>query len=103
MSDSQNSDEAAEKAFLDPRNLMREAYAIDGIDIWQCRSIFLDWALGWPVDTDTRPLVERLLMVYGSDNRDHPMTQVLTAALEAPPQPKRRGGRKARNTNPYDD
>lgn len=86
----------AEKKEIDPRNLMREAYSIDGIDIYECRSIFLDWALGWPVDTDTRPYVERLLLVYGTDAPDHPMSQVLKASLVAAPAAKRRGGRKAR-------
>ena len=86
----------AEKAIADPRNLMREAFAIEGIDIWESRSIFLDWALGWPVDFDTRPHVEKLLLIYGADAPDHPMTQVLKASLETPPTPKRRGGRRAR-------
>lgn len=96
MTANMDSDLKAEKARLDPRNLMREAFTIEGIDIWECRSIFLDWALGWPVDTDTRPHVQRLLLIYGTDAPDHPMTQVLTAALVAPTEPKRRGGRKAR-------
>ncbi len=96
MTMNMDSDLRAEKALLDSRNLMREAFAIEGIDIWQCRSIFLDWALGWPVDTHTRPHVERLLVIYGADAPDHPMTQVLKAAMEAPKEPKRRGGRKAR-------
>ena len=86
----------AEKKEIDPRNLMREAYTIDGIDIYECRSIFLDWALGWPLDTDTRPYVERLLLVYGTDAPDHPMSQVLKASLVAAPTAKRRGGRKGR-------
>ena len=30
----------------DPRNLIREAYRIEGITLADCRSIFLDWALG---------------------------------------------------------
>lgn len=88
--------QAPDLASLDPRNLMREAYRIDGITIWDCRSIFLDWALGWPVDTDTRPKVELLLLHYGTDAPDHPMTQVLRAALETPPKAARRGGRKGR-------
>ena len=93
-------DPKAEKTRLDPRNLMREAYAIDGIDIWQCRSIFLDWALGWPVDTDMRPMVSGVLAIYGTDHPDHPMTQVLRAALDPAPTPRRRGGRSARSTDP---
>ncbi len=96
MTANMDTDLQAQKARLDPRNLMREAFTIEGIDIWECRSIFLDWALGWPVDTDTRPYVEQLLVIYGADAPDHPMTQVLTAALEVPKAPRRRGGRKSR-------
>ena len=29
----------------DPKGLVRESYAIEGITVGECRSIFLDWAL----------------------------------------------------------
>lgn len=81
---------------LDPKGLVREAYNIEGITLGQCRSIFLDWALGVHDDSQTRPQLEKLLLHYGADTPDHPMTAVLTAGLATPPAPKRRGGRKAR-------
>ena len=39
---------------IDPKALIRESYAIDGITIEECRSIFLDWALSIDVDSDTK-------------------------------------------------
>ena len=42
---------------------------------------------------------EKLLDKYGTDNPDHPMTGVLKDGLGEPPEPKRRGGRKARVGN----
>ena len=76
----------------DPKGLVREAHAIDGITEPECRSIFLDWALSLPPDAD--PLVEALLARYGAEG--HPMTGVLRAALAAPDVPRRRGGRAGR-------
>ena len=29
----------------DPKGLVRESYAIEGISEWECKSIFIDWAL----------------------------------------------------------
>jgi hypothetical protein len=79
----------------DPKGLIRESYRIDGITLGECRSIFMDWALSVPVDTETKPLLLHLLSTYGAE-ANHPMTGVLKAALEAPESPKRRGGRAAR-------
>ena len=81
---------------FDPRGLIREAYRIDGITAGECRSIFLDWALGLPADHDTRAEVEGLLTLYADQPREHPMTQTLIAALASPPAPRRRGGRGGR-------
>ncbi|ABV93516.1 conserved hypothetical protein [Dinoroseobacter shibae DFL 12 = DSM 16493] len=81
---------------LDPRNLIREAYRIEGITIWDCRSVFLDWALGAEKPADPRDEVAVLLAHYGAEAPDHPMTAVLRAAMDAPPEPARRGGRAAR-------
>ena len=38
----------------DPKGLVREAFAMEGIGAPECRSIFLDWALGVPVERDTK-------------------------------------------------
>lgn len=79
----------------DPKGLIREAYRIDGIGAPECRSIFLDWALGAPDDANAA--ITALLDAYGPENPDHPMTQVLRAALDAAPTPRRRGGRRGRS------
>jgi hypothetical protein len=79
---------------LDPKGLILESYRIDGITIGECRSIFLDWALGLPMGADTKEPIEQLLEIYGEVG--HPMTQVLTEGLAAAPNAKRRGGRAAR-------
>ncbi len=80
----------------DPKGLIREAYRIDGISSGECRTIFLDWALGVPDDLDTRDQVQGLLVRYADQPMDHPMTQTLLAALKDAPSPRRRGGRSAR-------
>jgi hypothetical protein len=80
---------------LDPKGLIRESYRIEGITIEECRSIFLDWALGVPGDIPPQDRIRALLGIYG-DNIDHPMTVVLTAGLKSAEAPRRRGGRKAR-------
>ncbi|MEM1374038.1 MAG: hypothetical protein AAGF78_06615 [Pseudomonadota bacterium] len=79
----------------DPKGLIRESYAIEGITAGECRSIFLDWALSVPVGADPKERVGFLLGVYG-EAADHPMTATLTAALEDSPTARRRGGRAAR-------
>jgi hypothetical protein len=86
----------ATKDPLDPRELILESYRIDGITDGECRSIFLDWAIGVPNGEDMKPLIKALLERYASDNPDHPMTQVLTDGLGSVGQTGRRGGRKAR-------
>ena len=79
---------------LDPKGLIREAYAIDGITAGECRSIFLDWALSVPQDADHPALIAGLLQRYGLAG--HPMTETLSAGLGTAGAPKRRGGRAGR-------
>ena len=81
---------------LDPRGLIRESYRIEGISTPECRSIFLDWALGAVAGADTKAAITALLAHYGDDFPDHPMTQVLREGLAEIAPSKRRGGRKAR-------
>jgi hypothetical protein len=78
----------------DPKGLVREAYAMDGITLPECRSILLDWALSLPLGADPRPAAEALLARYGAEG--HPMTLVLREARGAPDAPRRRGGRAGR-------
>ena len=80
----------------DPKGLIFEAYRIDGITGEECRSIFLDWALSLPVDSDNGALIQRLLKRHAGEPPDHPMTQVLTDGLTQISTPRRRGGWRSR-------
>jgi len=80
----------------DPKGLIRESYAIEGITLPECRSIFLDWALSLAAGTDAREAMRVHLAGYGPANPDHPMTAVLTEGLKPAAAPRRRGGRSAR-------
>lgn len=82
---------------LDPRGLIFEAYRIEGINASQCRSIFLDWALGVPIEADTAGLITSLLERYRPVAPDHPMTDVLEQGLQKmTAAPRRRGGWRSR-------
>ena len=85
-----------ELAEADPKGLVRESYRIEGITAGECRSIFVDWALSIPSGISMPDAVRTLIAEYGQGVTDHPMTGVLTEALTAPDQPRRRGGRAAR-------
>lgn len=76
---------------LDPRGLIREAYRIEGIGLGDCRSIFLDWALG-KKDGGDREAAAALLARYAPAHPDHPMTGVLREAADAPPPRRGRAG-----------
>lgn len=83
---------------IDKTGLIREAYNIEGITIEECRSIFLDWALRLPAEIPATQAITALLDHYAPGAQDHPMTQTLTAGLETPSAPRRRGGfRRARS------
>lgn len=79
----------------DPKGLIRESYRIEGIDVAECRSIFLDWAISLPAGVQTRQALRRVIAEYATDPA-HPMTGVLQAGLEKAPAPGRRGGRRGR-------
>lgn len=80
----------------DPRGLIYEAYRIDGIGEAQCRSIFLDWAIGVPAGENSVAHVRDLLERHGAVMPEHPMTGVLREALERPARAGRRGGARGR-------
>lgn len=85
----------------DPKGLMTDAFAIEGITVAECRSIFLDWALGLPAQYETRAQVQMLIAAYETPtNADHPMLATLREALTDAPRPKRRGGRQTRIGKP---
>lgn len=83
---------------IDPKGLIRDSYRIDGISLPECRSIFLDWAIGIPAGADVQALIQQVLGKYANGADDHPMTQVLHDGLKPVVPAQRRGGRRARVT-----
>lgn len=81
---------------IDPKNLVLEAYRIEGITEPECRSIFLDWALSLPPGADIRAALTALLQRHADDG-EHPMSAVLRAGLEKAEPPRRRGGWRSRS------
>lgn len=79
---------------IDSRGLIHEAYRMT-LQPAECRSIFLDWALGLPGGAG-RAEVARLLERYGPANPDHPMTAVLREGVERAPSPRPTRRRRAK-------
>ena len=82
----------------DPKALIRESFNIEGINIEECRSIFLDWALSLPNDVDAKKIIPLLIDKY-NDKKEHPMLLTLREGLITTISPVRRGGRRGRLTN----
>lgn len=83
----------------DPRGLIYEAYQMEPLKEEEYRSIFLDWALGLPLEQDSIELMNQLLDVYQEEYPDHPMTAILLEGLKRnTSKPKRRRSRKKRNS-----
>lgn len=82
---------------LDPKGLIRESYAIDGISEAECRSIFLDWALSLPAEIAPIEAIGLLLNGQAADHPEHPMTRILEQGRVQMTRPKRRGGWRSRN------
>ncbi len=80
----------------DPKGLIRESYAIEGITAGECRSILLDWALGLPEGRSVPAAIPVLIAHYVPKNPDHPMNEVLAAGLAHATPAGRRGGRAGR-------
>ncbi|AMY69351.1 hypothetical protein [Frigidibacter mobilis] len=80
----------------DPKGLVRESYAIEGITPGECRSVFLDWALSLAAGVEPAEAMRVLLVRYGEGAPGHPMTAVLRAGLTGAAPPRRRGGRAGR-------
>ncbi|MGI9390705.1 MAG: hypothetical protein ACR2O1_11665 [Boseongicola sp.] len=83
----------------DPRGLIHESYRIKDIGEAECRSIFLDWAIGVPIGEDSAGYVRKLFAQYAAQHPDHPMTTVLHAALNEPERRGRRGGAGGRRSD----
>jgi hypothetical protein len=76
----------------DPRGLIYEAYRMQ-VGPADCRTIFLDWALGLAEGAGTAEIAA-LLAHYGPRHPDHPMTAVLREGLERPAREPRRRRRR---------
>ncbi|NNE51812.1 MAG: hypothetical protein HKN30_05355 [Sulfitobacter sp.] len=83
----------------DPKGLIFEAYRIPEITEGECRSIFLDWALSLPLETDTGTAIRALLKSYEGTAPEHPMTLVMKEGLRSMAAPRRRGGWRSRPRN----
>lgn len=84
--------------YNDPKALIRESFNIEGINIEECRSIFLDWALSLPNDVDAKKIIPLLIEKY-NNKKEHPMLLTLREGLITTVSPTRRGGRRGRLTN----
>lgn len=84
--------------YNDPKALIRESFNIEGINLEECRSIFLDWALSLPNDVDAKKIIPLLIDKY-NDKKEHPMLLTLREGLITTVSPTRRGGRRGRLTN----
>ena len=69
---------------IDPRGLIREAFRMEGLGPQECRTIFLDWALGLPDSANEQDLIAQLLRRYADQPAGHPMTAVLKEGVAAP-------------------
>jgi hypothetical protein len=81
----------------DPRDLIHEAFRIEGIATESCRAIFFDWAIGLDANIDVATAASMLHAELGPAHPDHPMTSLLAeAATGRTPGRGRRGRRRTR-------
>jgi hypothetical protein len=80
----------------DPRGLFQDAYQLE-LSLQDCRSIFLDWALGHDIIVGPRE-IQPFYDFYAPRHPDHPMTQVLREGLscDSGDAQVRRGGARGR-------
>ena len=78
----------------DPRDLIHQAYRIEGIGAAECRSIFFDWALGLDAGVDMVAAAKTLHADLAGKNPGHPMTGLLAEASQGVAPGKARSGRR---------
>jgi len=78
----------------DPRDLIHEAFRIEGIGPEACRAIFFDWAMGLEAGIDMVAAAKTLLVDLGQANPGHPMTALLAEAAEGMAAARGRSGRR---------
>ena len=89
-------EQGVDRTEADPKGLVRESYAIEGISLAECRSIFIDWALSLAAGVEPGAAIAVLLVQYGDAAPEHPMTATLREGLTPADTPRRRGGRTGR-------
>ena len=80
----------------DPRGLIRESFNIEGISEKDCRTIFLDWALGVPGESDIGLLLSELAAHYGPLHPGHPMIAILEEGMAGAGRDRARPRRRRR-------
>jgi len=81
----------------DPRELIHEAYRIEGIGAEECRAIFFDWTMGLKAELDVAAAAAQLHAELAGGEPDHPMSALLAEAAKGTgPSRGRRGGRRGR-------
>ena len=82
------------KFLSDPKGLIFESYNIEGIQEAECRSIFLDWALGLDTKFNAIEEISKYVSHYEVKYPDHPMNSVLREGLNVRPRRSLRRGNK---------
>ena len=78
----------------DPRGLIFEAYNLVTVSEAECRSIFLDWALGLEPKYDALEEIKTYLDYYEAIYSNHPMNEVLHEGLNVKPRQRLRRRKK---------
>lgn len=65
------------------RRIIDDSYAIEGIELAECRAIFFGWVLGLSADVDIQQEIRNLLKTHGKTHVTHPMTSILMEGVAA--------------------
>ncbi len=84
------------KDSFDPKELIGEAYRIEGIGPAECRSIFIDWALSLSPDVPVPDALAALVARHADARPGHPMSAILREGQTGAAHPARRGGWRGR-------
>jgi hypothetical protein len=79
----------------DPRNLIGDALAMEGLSVEENRSIFFDWAFGLKNPESASMAANALLAIYRDETTTgHPMIRLLEQAAGGPATGRGRTGRR---------
>ena len=80
----------------DPRGLIFEAYRMSGLSLEDCRTIFLDWALGMQDVSEYSAALSAFHSAYCLKYPGHPMTSVIEEGMREAVSPAGKRGRHSR-------